>query len=83
LIWAPLGYLAFMLSILIQAAGMVPEDCALTGLCGLLEPKPPVAPGVMYAAVGLILLGAYGMMRHRRDRSSAIGDPSRDPPAER
>jgi hypothetical protein len=63
-----------MIPILLQASGIAPDDCILTGLCGLIQPERPVAPGVMYAAVGLVLFGFFGYLR-QRDRSPAIGDP--------
>jgi hypothetical protein len=62
-----------MLTLLFQTTGIAPDDCILTGLCGLVRPERPVAPGVMYAAVGLTLLGVFGYLR-QRDRRSAIGD---------
>jgi hypothetical protein len=54
-----------MPSILMQAAGMMPDDCALSGICALLRPEPAVDPGVMYLAVGLVVLGAWGIRRSR------------------
>ena len=70
-----------MLTILLQVAGMVPEDCSLSGICALLKPEPLVAPGVMYAAVGLVALGLFGYLR-LRDRQTAIGDHRLDPPTD-
>ena len=54
-----------MSSILLQVAGMAPDDCSLSGLCALLRPEPPIPAGVMYAAVGLIALGIWGYLRSR------------------
>ena len=71
-----------MLSILMQAAGMVPEDCSLSGICALLKPEPLVAPGVMYAAVGLVALGVFGYVRQREQRTTnaeATPDLPHDP----
>ena len=67
---APFGYLGTMPFILLQAAGMAPDDCSLSGLCALLGPEPPVPPGVMYAAVGLVALGIWGYRRSRRLRDT-------------
>ncbi len=52
-----------------------PGDCILTGLCNVVtEAGPAVAPGVMYIATGLVLVGAIGWRRVRRA-------PSVPPPA--
>jgi hypothetical protein len=79
---APFGYLGSMPIILMQAAGMAPDDCSLSGLCALLGPEPPIPSGVMYAAVGLVALGVFGYVRHRHQRkadgepgSAGLGDP--------
>lgn len=55
-----------MLNLLIMAqqAG-TPGDCVLTGLCGLIKPERPVAPGVMFLALGLIGFGVWGLRRRR------------------
>jgi len=56
-----------MLNLLIMAQqAATPGDCVLTGLCGLITAKPPVAPGVMYVAVGLVGFGVWGLWRLRR-----------------
>lgn len=59
----PLGMIVFNL---LASQGMTPGDCVLTGLCGLLAPERPVAPGVMYVAVGLVGIGVWGLRRARR-----------------
>lgn len=64
---------------LLQAAGMVPDECSLSGLCAAFRPEPLVPPGVMYTAVALILVGAYGYQR-QRDRRSETGDQGSAPP---
>lgn len=56
--------------ILLQVAGMAPDDCSLSGLCALLRPEPPIAPGVMYTALGLIALGIWGYWRSRNLRDT-------------
>ena len=61
---APFGYLGAMLT-LVQAAGMVPDDCSLSGICALLRPESPIPSGVMYVAVGLVTFGIWGYLRSR------------------
>jgi hypothetical protein len=53
--------------LLAQLAG-TPGDCVLTGLCGVLGPERAVAPGVMYVASGLVLVGLWGLRRRRAVR---------------
>ncbi|HET9134281.1 MAG TPA: hypothetical protein VFN90_08250 [Gemmatimonadales bacterium] len=55
-----------MPALLAQLAG-TPGDCVLTGLCGVLSPERPVAPGVMYLAAGLVLVGLWGLRRRHAD----------------
>lgn len=42
--------------------------CLATGLCGLIQPERPVAPGVMFLAVGLVAFGAWGIRQTRKGR---------------
>lgn len=39
------------------------DDCALTGLCAVVAPARPVASGVMFVAIGLVLGGLLGLRR--------------------
>ena len=50
-----------LVAILLQSS--TPGDCLLTGLCGLVTPERPVAPGVMFVAAGLVLGGVWGLRR--------------------
>jgi len=53
-----------LLPILLQTVGSSPAaDCALTGLCGLVAPVRPVAPGIFFVALGLVALGVRGLRR--------------------
>lgn len=52
-----------VLAILTQAAF---DDCALTGLCAVVQPARPVASGVMFLATGLVLGGLLGLRRSPR-----------------
>jgi MYXO-CTERM domain-containing protein len=54
-----------LLPILMQLA---PDDCILTGLCGVHPVDPGLPSGVMFLAVGLVLAGAIGLGRERRRR---------------
>ncbi len=45
-----------------------PGQCGVLGLCGLLQPDPPVPPGVLFVAVGLVAFGVWGLRRRRRER---------------
>ncbi len=53
------------LTLLLQQATS-PDQCILTGLCGLVAPYRPVAPGVMFVAVGLVSVGLWGLRRRGR-----------------
>lgn len=53
------------LSLFLQQAAS-PDQCFLTGLCGLVAPHRPVAPGVMFVAVGLVSVGIWGLRRRSR-----------------
>lgn len=57
-------------TLLAQVATGTTADCAVTGLCGLLTPARPVAPGVFFVALGLVALGVAGLL-HRRTRVSS------------
>ena len=68
-------YLSDMMFVLLAAfQANAPGDCILTGLCGLVSPERPVAPGVLFVAMGLALGGAWGLrrLRQRGDRSRTI-----------
>jgi hypothetical protein len=52
-------------SILFAAQQPLPEACILSGLCNLVQPAPPVAPGVLFVAVGLVSVGVWGLRRRR------------------
>ncbi|MEO5824939.1 MAG: hypothetical protein ABIR59_03560 [Gemmatimonadales bacterium] len=62
---AVLGVTAFL-----EAAQAVagPGQCGVLGLCGLLQPDPPVAPGVLFVAVGLVAFGVWGLRKRRQER---------------
>jgi hypothetical protein len=68
--WTPFGYLGTMPHLLMQAAGMAPDDCSLSGLCALLRPEPAIPPGIMYVAVGLVAIGLWGYRRSRKLRDT-------------
>ena len=61
----PLGVLSFgmVLPLLLATQGSLPEACILTGLCNIVQPAPPVAPGVLFVAVGMVWAGVWGMRR--------------------
>ncbi|MBA2291450.1 MAG: hypothetical protein H0W15_03220 [Gemmatimonadales bacterium] len=42
-----------------------PGQCSVLGLCGLFPPDRPVAPGVLFVAVGLVAFGVWGLRRRR------------------
>jgi hypothetical protein len=52
-------------SLLFAAQQSLPEACLLSGLCNLVQPAPPVAPGVRVVAVGLVSVGVWGLRRRR------------------
>lgn len=54
-----------LLSVLLAAQQPLPEACLLSGLCNLVQPAPPVAPGVLFVAVGLVSVGVWGLRRRR------------------
>jgi MYXO-CTERM domain-containing protein len=43
----------------------LPESCVLTGLCGVVRLAPPVPPGVLFVAVGLVAAGVLVARRRR------------------
>jgi hypothetical protein len=45
---------------------MTPGDCLLTGLCGVPAFEAGVPPGLLFLALGLILYGAAGLWRARK-----------------
>ncbi|HTL04647.1 MAG TPA: hypothetical protein VL241_02805 [Gemmatimonadales bacterium] len=45
------------------------SDCFLTGLCGLRDYSGGTPSGVMFVALGLVLLGSFGLWRGRRSAS--------------
>jgi hypothetical protein len=51
--------------LLLAAQQPMPEACLLSGLCNLVQPAPPVAPGVLFVAVGLVAGGVWGLRRRR------------------
>lgn len=53
---------------LLQVLG--PEDCVLSGTCGLVQEKFGPHSGVMFTALGLILVGVVGLRALRRRRES-------------
>jgi hypothetical protein len=38
-----------------------PGDCILTGLCGMVLPYRPIPSGILFVAVGLVLVGIAGL----------------------
>lgn len=52
-----------LLPLLLAVQGPLPESCLLTGLCNLVQPAPPVAPGLLFAAVGMVWVGVWGLRR--------------------
>ncbi len=52
-----------LLPLLLTAQSSLPESCLLTGLCNLVQPAPPVPPGVLFVAVGMIWVGMMGLRR--------------------
>lgn len=54
-----------LLPLMLTVQATDPEACLFTGLCNLVQPAPPVAPGVLFVAVGMIWVGVRGL-RHRR-----------------
>ena len=53
---------------LVQAA--LPGDCVLTGLCGVQGFEDGVASGVMFLALGLVVMGVLGLRSRRKNRIS-------------
>jgi hypothetical protein len=47
----------------------VPGDCILTGLCGVRHVHPGWASGVLFLAVGLVIVGVLGIRSARRTPS--------------
>ncbi|HEV8355555.1 MAG TPA: hypothetical protein VGQ17_02190 [Gemmatimonadales bacterium] len=45
---------------------LAPDDCILTGLCGVRPAEPGLPSGVLFLAVGLVLAGVLGLRRERR-----------------
>jgi hypothetical protein len=66
-VWAPPGtYFAGKMTLyLLQVVG--PNDCILSGLCGLTQRAWGPPSGVMVTAVGLVVLGVLGLRTLRRD----------------
>ncbi len=60
--------------LLLQVALDGNDACLATGLCGLVEPVRPVAPGLMFLAVGLVAAGAWGLRRRRRAENRSASD---------
>jgi hypothetical protein len=54
-------------TLLLAVQQPMPEACLLSGLCNLVQPPPPVAPGVLFVAVGLVWVGLWGL-RQRSTR---------------
>jgi len=50
--------------LLLQA--WTPGDCLLTGLCGVREAAAGAPSGLLFLALGLVLLGGFGIVRTRR-----------------
>jgi hypothetical protein len=46
-----------------------PGDCILTGLCGVRHVHPGWASGVLFLAVGLVIVGVLGFRSARRNPS--------------
>ncbi|HSB53160.1 MAG TPA: hypothetical protein VLD58_02355 [Gemmatimonadales bacterium] len=55
-----------MTLLLLSSAAFAPNDCILTGLCGVRVFEPGVPAGLMFVALGLVLGGAIGLRRARR-----------------
>lgn len=49
--------------LLAQVGTATAADCALTGVCGLLVAERPLSSGLMFIAVGLVVLGVVGLRR--------------------
>ena len=71
---APFGYHPVMIAtiLLAQVGTATAADCALTGLCGLVEADRTVLPGIMFVAVGLVALGVAGLLTARQRRRSRV-----------
>ena len=59
--FAPISAATFAL---LQVLG--PEDCVLSGTCGLVQDKFGPHSGVMFTALGLVLAGLLGLRALRR-----------------
>ncbi len=51
--------------LLLLAQQPTPEACLLSGLCNLVQAPPPVAPGVLFVALGLVAVGSWSLRRRR------------------
>jgi hypothetical protein len=52
-----------VMPILAVLQSLVPGDCLLTGLCAASQATPVVPSGAMFLAIGLVLIGAWGLVR--------------------
>jgi MYXO-CTERM domain-containing protein len=43
-----------------------PGDCVLTGLCGVPESAGGPPSGILFLAIGIVLIGGLGLYRSRR-----------------
>lgn len=50
-----------VLALLQQA---LPDDCSVSGLCGMGKGEPPIPSGILFIAIGLVAAGIIGL-RHR------------------
>ena len=57
--------LSVMMFAILQVVG--PNDCILSGLCGLTPPAWGPPSGVMFTAIGLVALGVIGLRSLRRN----------------
>ena len=46
-----------------------PGDCILTGLCGVRDAYPGPPSGLLFLALGVVLVGSLGLARARRKGS--------------
>lgn len=56
-----------LMLLLLQAQALGPEACILSGLCSAPDAGPRIPSGIMFAAVGLVALGVWGL-RGRREQ---------------
>lgn len=49
---------------------LLPGDCVLTGLCLTAQPPAGPAPGLLFLASGLVLLGILGLRPGQRGRGA-------------